>query len=199
MSFVFTGGKSSKSESKLIGRGTVAAIRGSYEDTPTGRFESAFKAIGETRITDPDVEARLKRYRDSIPFVAKRSNQSYLAAGLIAWHLLGEPTIDQLDESVINSPTTKVEEHMKQQVTKTSPEKPSSKRKGKIAKRNTNIDSDTYNKVVDPILKMLLEHIRLISKRKDILDVQVIKPNLTLFRYICNIATEASRIGTCQQ
>jgi len=210
MAFDFSAGRKSKGESKVIGRGSSAPIKRTYEDTPTAKFDAAFKVIGDIRITNQDTQARLRRYRDLIPFVAKRSNQSYLAAALVLWHQLGEPSLERLDTSAKISSTTQLEQHEKKMGEKlklVSEKKESEKRKGKKhalePEEGVRLEGDVilpaaYLKVADPILRDLVEHVRSISRGKESSDVQVVRADLTLFRYVCSIASAVAGVGICK-
>ena len=85
---------------KIARRGGPAQVRRTYEDTPLAQFGRTFEELTRNRLTDVDVLARLRGYRDRIPFAAKRENQYFLAASIVAWHFLGEPTLEGVQGGV---------------------------------------------------------------------------------------------------
>jgi hypothetical protein len=90
MSFAFDSGRPSKDVAKVVRRGAPPPVRHGAINTPQREFDTTFDELARDLVTDPRIQGRLKGYRDTIPFVAKRDSQQYLAAAIIAWHLLVE-------------------------------------------------------------------------------------------------------------
>jgi hypothetical protein len=179
MSLTFTAARRSrKAESRPARRDAIILIRNPYEDNSQSQFNKAFKALVETRVSKGEDLNRLRAYRDTIPFLTKRSNQWYLAAALVLWYQLGEPSIDRL---TYGGGVAAAERDVKG--------------KGKRRVEADVISSADYAARAEPILEGVLalqEENRSKKAQKEVGSEKVVMqmtPEHTLFRYVCMLAS----------
>lgn len=96
MALSFAAGASKPDERRRKSRGRIIQVRRTIEDVTQKDFDTAFAPLLEVFIRDSTVGANLAQERERIPYSNKRLNQTYLAAGLVLWHLLGRPTYKKL-------------------------------------------------------------------------------------------------------